>query len=1649
MDFTNLLRGALAAACLLLLSGRVVAAGPEVAKDQFCTTNHHISPSTRCFDALHKAEGYLRTEPSPAVGRRLLVRVNATADVGKNHVFRYAVKSVHYDRHLGDLHEAEGSFPYDCGVTNIIPGQAIRGCLSEQALATGLINTYFNDGPASSRFIGQYISDPPPYWYNHSRDESTGLSYAYVVRNLLPQDQDRKIVITRTYGEIIMPVRKRGFYQCRAPYTAEGRASYETSDNPWPNICANYERGEITKISHQNSACKTRSGAVGNPCVASTGNKEYRETDFSWDGIEFARAYNSIRDMTLLSGMDDNWAHTFSDRLRAPRYEWADAYWQRSDGYYETFVKTPGGLYRSKNTVGSILYRESDATAAVDGRWRLVQASGRVLRFNDSGNLIRIEDGTRAYALSYCTGDALKNRLCDSPVGTLYQVASATGRTLRFAYTVKAARIGSDPEITSPLSLITSISADGVVVASYEYDDFGRLIHAALGDQALNQGRSYAYAEPANLCKTASGASVPGCDPVDFPYHLTSVLNENGALFAHYTYDGHGRATSSEHAGGVGRVTLNYLPDGKVEATLPGGATRKFEFDANEVRQALSQQDVATDGSISGATTYTYSDTRMTSSTSGLGNRTNFEYDDFHLVNRVEALTAAGNATPQTRKTSTDWHATLNRPIERRIYNAADAVVSKDAWTYNLRGQVQTESKIDPVTNQVRLVTTSYCEQADVAAPASNCPVVGLVKSVDGPRTDVSDVTTYKYYAGDEASCATSPATCSYRKGDLWTVTNAAGQIVTEVLRYDYAGRALSTLDVNGVLTNYEYDPRGRMTATKVRGANDAVETDDRITKMEYWPTGTVKKVTLPDGVFTTYTYDGDNRLTDIVDNAGNTIHYTLDADGNREKEDTKTASGTLKRTLSRVYNQLSQLHVVKDASGNPTTLRYDADGNQDRTTDALGRITDQDHDPLGRLSRTLQDVGGLNVETNYEYNALDQITKVTDPKRLNTHYRYNGFGDQVQLESPDTGITDYTYNAAGLVATKKDANDPVPHSYTYDALNRPKTVSYTASGPADVEYDYDTVNSVCTAGETFAIGRVTAMRTDGTELKYCYDRFGQVTRKVQTVDGKSLTLRYAYTLGGQLSAVTYPDGAVADYVRDGQGRVKEVGVTPAGGVRTVLLTGATYEPFGPVAGWTYGNGRTLARTYDQDYRAKSIYDPSSGGLSLHYGYNEVGELVVLKDGLQSATLARYDYDSLGRLTVTRDGPTGAALETYGYDGTGNRTSLLRAGTTDTYSYPADSHRLTSAAGFARGYDAVGNTTSIGAIAKEFVYNANDQIRLVKLGGVAKMNYRYNVTGEKVAVINEGSGLVKNYTLYDEKGLWAGDYDSAGLPIQQVVWMGEVPVGLLVGAGGQSVKYIQPDPLGSPRSIIDPVRNVAVWSWGATSEAFGNNPPNQDPDMDGASFVFNLRFPGQSFDALTGLSYNYFRDYDTSSGRYLQSDPIGLSGGLSTYSYANSSPLMWFDRHGLAAAAITPDEVSYAASLGQAARWGGLLNSISAAGGGTLVRGAASCPSCVAAGAGGLLIGYVTYNNYSIEILDGVESLVQLAARGNKVDTQVAADYNAVASAARLNNCPPPERCEWLKANAARYRADQVRETAKAWGCKGSRHTKGGKSKGL
>jgi len=608
--------------------------------------------------------------------------------------------------------------------------------------------------------------------------------------------------------------------------------------------------------------------------------------------------------------------------------------------------------------------------------------------------------------------------------------------------------------------------------------------------------------------------------------------------------------------------------------------------------------------------------------------------------------------------------------------------------------------------------------------------------------------------------------------------------------------------------------------------------------------------------------YNQHGRLTHITTFEGHThtlggsIRYALDSAGNRTAERIYDANNTLRHSLTRSYNLLGRLQNLTDAFGASSQYTYSAGGIPSEVSDPLGRITKTGHDRLNRLTAMVQDATGIAAEIHHNVNALHQRTQTTDPKGLVTYYKINALGNLLAQSNPDNGETSYNHDSAGNVIAQTDANGHTRHT-SYDSLHRATSVTYPNAPHLNVSYQYDTAPSVCTANESYHTGRLAQMHDASGSTSYCYNRFGDLTRKVQNTEGTTRTLQHSYHASGQLHTIQYPDGTLIDHIYDSAGRIQEIGSTKIPQPRQIVVTGIQYAPFGEPVQWQYGNGRTLTRTLDQNYRHTSIEDNASDGLNLHYSYDAAGNISQLQTG--SATQSLH-YDGIDRLLAKNN-------ENYHWDKTGNRLSFSDGQNTHNYDYPSNNHWLQAVNGTTRQYDNAGNTVTIGANST-FQYGADNRLASVTRNGSITW-YLYNGHGERVSRKSETDSSITR-SLYLEDGRWLGDYDyQVGQPIQQIVWLHDWPVAVLdYQTTAEALHYIEPDHLGTPRVVIEQDRNLAVWTWSITGEAFGNTPPDEDPDGDGIPFQFDMRFPGQRFDNASGLNYNYFRDYESTTGRY-------------------------------------------------------------------------------------------------------------------------------------------------------------------------------------
>jgi RHS repeat-associated protein len=1182
-----------------------------------------------------------------------------------------------------------------------------------------------------------------------------------------------------------------------------------------------------------------------NPCYPTTGDKARVEPDFEFAGRQFTRYYHSLRQSGVGGSLGPGWTHTFSDRIDFESASKLALF--RENGLVETF-SDPSATH---NYVSNMDRRTSIKLVAGSG-FVLTDSLGTRKTFTTQGRLVRIEEPSRAIRIDLDYG----------PLG-LTAATDQLGRRLEFAYSTKR---------------LTGIVLPSGESVQYAYWPEGNLRSASYANGNV---RTYKYDEPS---LTSSGSS----------NKLTGILDDN-VRYASFGYDARGRVQSSQLHGNEGTVaetSLLYVNDHQVVVTTPAGGVRTYDISSTQPFRRISQLSQGTE-----TTTFGYSNGRLTLRTKN-GVSTRYSYVSGYLKSITEL-----DGTPSERKTEYTRNASFlleSRLVAEKV-EGVFLTRQVDGWTYNPRGQLQTRTQTDPANSAMRTTTYSYCEAPDVGAKDSTCPILGLLKSVDGPRTDVSDVTSYTYYPSDGEFCSSGPTTCPHRKGDLWKVTNALGH-VTENLAYDGAGRVMSSKGPNGVVTDFTYHPRGWLTHRKVRGPNNAAETDDAITTIDYYPTGLVERVTQPDGAFLAYEYDTAHRLEAIEDALGNRIEYTLDNAGNRTAEVTKDASEAIRRQLSRTYDMLGRPDLEKNAAGVTIANHgYDANGNPTSTEDALGYETHQAYDPLDRLERTIQDFGGLGVTTEFEYDALDRLTKVIDPKTLATNYEYNGFGDLTELDSPDTGVTGYTYDSAGNRQTQSDARG-IPATYTYDELNRLTAITYPTASQ-NVAYFYDQKNGVTGCASSFFVGRLTRF-TDATgSTTYCYDRRGNVTRKTQVTGALTLSTEYAYSLGDRLTEVTYPSGNRVSYAHDSNGAINSVEQTLVSLPPEPIVTGVDRLPFGPISRVKFANASELTLTYDANYVIDEI---GGSALQLNLNTDLRGNIVGLM-GTAPAQVRTFTYDPLSRLERV-DNVSGSLIQAFTYDETGNRLSKEVQAGLITYGYPSTSHRLTSVGSATRTYDAIGSLTDRGD-GLTLEYDDRQRLAAARIGGVLQQVYGYSARGERV-VKSDGAGIgvgTSVYFTYDETGKLLAEYQGVGsaTPVLQkeYIWVDDRPVAVFTNTGSYAGEtlLIHSDHLGTPRAIRSQKNSMpTVWRWDLEGTVFGEHAPLQDPDGDSESFVFNLRYPGQYFDQESGLHYNYFRDYEASTGRYVESDPIGLLGGLSTFSYSLSRPLNFSDRQGLA-----------------------------------------------------------------------------------------------------------------------------------------------------
>jgi RHS repeat-associated protein len=1319
-----------------------------------------------------------------------------------------------------------------------------------------------------------------------------------------PAQYCAKMIDTR--GPYIYPNSHIADFTASCPDDAAGTPDFYTILEP---KAYGYRCGKVIPDSEipdcKPSKC-TDCALVGNPTSATRGWKVQTENDYlSTTGLSFIRSYRSN-------------VGSFSSTLDTGLYD------------YSRFGATSGGCYQ-----GRYVTRTNSSGTPIEWRnycfpyvgsgaanYQLTKPDGYTTTFtgtptsptkpaNINESAIQLTDAQGIKTWQITREDDSKEIY--SAGGLLQSKTTRSGQLATFTYSDAATPISIAPRPNLMLS---------------QTDPFGHTLQwrynaAGLMTQMIDPATGtfdYTYDANGNLATVTYPPESSGARKTK-TYHyenttntklLTGITDENGVRFATYTYNTAGQVTETKHFAAPGtevnKHTLDYPYQGRTTVTDPLGTVRNYDYTSilnYDAVTGVSQPCASCGGSNAQNMTYD-ANRNITSRTDFNNNKMCYTYDLTRNLEtaRIEGLTsgadcaasfAAATLTAPARKITTTWNASYRLPVT--ITEPITGGSKTTTHTYDTNGNLTQ-----------RTVTTP---QATRTWLWSGYDAYGRAATMTDPR---GKITTYAYYP----NTAAQNITLANSRGMLASITNAVGHVTT-ITAYNAHGQPLSMTDANGLVTTMTYDARMRLKSRTVSGTGI-----NETTAYDYDGVGQLIKVTLPDASFITYTYDGAHRLTQIQDSQANKIVYTLDAMGNRTGEQATDPAGLLARSRTRVYDALNRLKQDIGATTPATQISqygYDNQGNGTTTTDPLSRVTTNAFDALNRLVQVTDPNTPTAGITKYDYDIQDNLTKVVDPKfspqgasAPATTYTYNGFNELLSQTSPDTGITSYTYDAAGNMLTKTDARDKVA-KYVYDNINRvtqikyyPTTANANANTSADetVAYTYDS----CTNGK----GRLCTLSDKSGTTTYSYDLLGRTTAKSQNVSSLTQAHSYRYNAAGQMDQLTTASGQVIGYGYTNN-RVTSISVNG-----TALIGSITYDPFGPAVAWLWPSATTPAlktyRDYDLDGRM-TRWELKNGVSYIQRDvvWDNASRVTNLKDLLTPAQANNqgFGYDALDRLTTTTLGTATTANQVLAYDAIGNRTSATINGIISTYNLPTNSHKLTSTVGGtnprAFTYDAMGNLTFDGKYT--YTYLNNGRINTVTwVTGTAPntttntATYNINALGQRVRKVTPSSVVGTRRFMYDEAGRLAGEYDSAGKLVQETVWLGDLPVATLRPKSGSvttpiavDVFYVHADHLGTPRVITRPSDNKIVWKWDST-EAFGNNVPNENPSALGA-FTYNLRMPGQYFDKETGTFYNYFRDYDPATGRYIQSDPIGLRGGINTFGYVDGNPLADEDPFGL------------------------------------------------------------------------------------------------------------------------------------------------------
>ena len=737
------------------------------------------------------------------------------------------------------------------------------------------------------------------------------------------------------------------------------------------------------------------------------------------------------------------------------------------------------------------------------------------------------------------------------------------------------------------------------------------------------------------------------------------------------------------------------------------------------------------------------------------------------------------------------------------------------------------------------------------------------------------------------------------------------GQIIHEIdaeggetfREYDDSNNLVAEIDQNGNKIEFEYDDESRPTKTTDSEGNAfAIEYDGNNPAVLIDPVGNRWE----------REYNADDLLIKTKDPQGNEVQYDYNKFGLLSL--VINEMGFEKRLH---WNEKAQLIRESDFQEQETKYQYDADGNVTAIQEADGTVTQYQYNLTGDVTAarlpngkeiyiTYNEAGNITSYTDtagrttkYEYEQLSQITKRVDPTGQVFEYFYDKERNLTGLKNEknelyqlhydlnenltkevgfDGRVQNYQYDQAGMLVSHIEGE--LPETDENGNLIESENASENESERQFIQTDFerDTLGKLLSvktsdgSDSTFAydeLGRLTEATNQHTTVAFSYDELGQLLSETQ---GDSET-KHQYNSVGDRIATILPDGKQLDYQYGVNGDFAAVSMDDN------ILTRIWRDQIGREVAREQGSLQSSFQ-YDQMGRLSSHKVANKANkaqvISRDYGYDSAGNLALIKDMKKGEI--NFKYDALDRLTHAK----GIINETFSHDPASNIISQSGQNTT-----VGKGNRLHMQGDRKFDYDDRGNLVEEkrgkeGKLVTKFHYNSQNQLVKVEKNG-QDIEYKYDALGRRIVktdkfgestfLWNEGVLLQENRKNIKKTYIYEPDSFK--------------PLAFLQD---DKVYYYHLDHLGTPQEISS-YEGEVVWS--ARYKAYGNL-AQKDVEL----VENNLRFQGQYYDEETGLHYNRHRYYDPSHGRFINQDPIALSGGYNNYQYV-PNPVAWIDPYGL------------------------------------------------------------------------------------------------------------------------------------------------------